>query len=79
VTKWRVTTVAARKKVGAERCEYVFDVHASKASKRLKVVLLYSWRANVKTTGGFYCMSFPDFFIDKTAPKYYYDLYKQCR
>jgi hypothetical protein len=76
--KWRVTTVAAKKKVGAERCEYVFDVHVGKASKRLKLVLLYPWRANVKTTGGFYCMSFPDFLIDKTAP-YYYNLYKQCR
>ncbi len=64
-----VDTVAARKKVGAERCEYVFDVHTSRARKRLKVVLLlYHWLANVKTTGGFYCMSFPYFFIDKTAP-----------
>jgi hypothetical protein len=63
-----IDTVAARKKVGAESCEYVFDVQMNRASKRLKVVLVYPWRANVKTTGGFYCMSFPYFFIDKTAP-----------
>ncbi len=31
--------VPARKKgIGASKCEYVFDVHTSKASKRLKVV-----------------------------------------
>ncbi len=30
--------VAQGKKVGAAWCEYVFDVHTSKASKRLKVV-----------------------------------------
>jgi hypothetical protein len=41
------------KKVGAARCEFVFDVHTSIASKRLKVVLLHLWRINVKTTGGF--------------------------
>ena len=40
------------KKVGAARCEYVFDVHNSKTSKRLKLVLLHLWRINVKTTGG---------------------------
>jgi hypothetical protein len=33
--------VEVRRKVGAERCEYVLDVHTSEASKRLKVVLLH--------------------------------------
>jgi hypothetical protein len=47
----------------------VFDVHTSKAGKRLKVVLLFHlWRVNVKTTGGFICISFGDFHIDKIAP-----------
>ncbi len=46
---------------------YIFDVHASKASKRLKVVLLHLWHVNVKTTGGFICISFGDFHIDKIA------------
>jgi hypothetical protein len=46
----------------------VFDVHTSKASKRLKVVLLHLWRVNVKTTGGFICISFGDFHKDKIAP-----------
>jgi hypothetical protein len=31
--------VEVRKKVGAEKCEYVFDVHTSKVGKELKVVL----------------------------------------
>jgi hypothetical protein len=55
-------------KVGAERCEYVFDAHTSKASKELKVVLLHFWRVNVKTTRGFVYISLEDFHIDKTAP-----------
>jgi hypothetical protein len=33
--------------------EYVFDVHTSKVSKEMKVVLLHLWRVNVKTTPGF--------------------------
>jgi hypothetical protein len=52
-----VTTIAARKKIGAERCESVFDAHMSKASKELKVVLLHLWRVKVKTTGGFFYRS----------------------
>jgi hypothetical protein len=47
--------------------KYVFDAHTSKASKRLKVVLLHLWRENAKTTGGFICISFGDFHIDKTT------------
>jgi hypothetical protein len=54
--------------MGAERCECVFDVHTSKASKELKVVLLHLWRVNVKTTGGFIYISLQDFHMDKTAP-----------
>ncbi len=38
--------------------KYLFDAHTSKASKRPKVVLLHLWRVNVKTTGGFICISF---------------------
>jgi hypothetical protein len=44
-SKW---VVAARKKIGAERCECVVYVHMSKASTELKVVLLHLWRVNVK-------------------------------
>jgi hypothetical protein len=33
--------------------EYMLDVHTSKGSKRMKVVLLHLWRINVKTAGGF--------------------------
>jgi hypothetical protein len=36
VAKSRVTTVAARKKIGAERCKCVFDVHMSKGQKLAK-------------------------------------------
>jgi hypothetical protein len=54
------------KKVGAARCEYVFNVHTSKASKRLKVVLLHLWRINVKTTGGLTNIPVEDFHIVKT-------------
>ncbi len=37
------------KKVGAARCvPYVFDVPTSKASKRLKMILLHLWRIFVK-------------------------------
>ncbi len=49
------------------RCEYVFDVHTSKTFKRPKVVLLHLWLVNVKTTGGFICISFGDFHLDKIA------------
>ncbi len=57
-----VTTVAARKKIGAERCESVFDAHPSKASKELKVVQLRpplarkgkdDWRIFLQITLGF--------------------------
>jgi hypothetical protein len=50
-------------KVGAARCEYVFDVHTSKASERLKVVrtIFNLWRINVKTTGGFINIPVEDF------------------
>jgi hypothetical protein len=33
-----IIMVAARKKVEAERCECVFDVHTPKAGKELKMV-----------------------------------------
>ncbi len=56
-----------RKKVEAERCEYIFDVHTSKASKILKVVLLHLWRINVKTTRGFINIPLEDFHMDKTT------------
>jgi hypothetical protein len=48
----------------------VFDVHTSKASKRLKVVLLllHLWRHNVKTTREFSNIPLKDFHIDKIAP-----------
>ncbi len=49
------------KKVGVARCEYVFDVHTSKASKRLKVLLLHLWRINVKTTRRFIDILLDDF------------------
>ncbi len=61
--------VAARKK--DRRCQgvkYVFDIHTSKESKRLEVALLRLWRVNVKTTGGFLCISLGDFHTDKIAP-----------
>jgi hypothetical protein len=60
-----VTTIAVRKKIGAERCESAFD---AQASKELMVVLLHLWRVKVKTTGGFIYRSLGDFHIDKTAP-----------
>jgi hypothetical protein len=63
----KIYSVAAKKKIGAERCESVFDAHTSKASKELKVVLLHLWHVNVKTTGFIY-ISLGDFHIDKTAP-----------
>ncbi len=46
-------SVVSKEKVGAERCEYVFDFHTSKVSIELKVVLLHLWRVKVKTTRGF--------------------------
>ncbi len=48
--KSRVTTVEERKKVGAEKCEYVFDLHMSKISKELKMLLLHLLHIKVKTT-----------------------------
>ncbi len=61
--------VAARKKGrSCQGVKYVFDAHTSKASKRLKVVLLHLWRVNVKTTGGFIYFSLGDFHTDKIAP-----------
>ncbi len=57
------------KKIGAERCENVFDAHTSKASKELKVVLLHRlWRVNVKTIRGFIYIPLEDFHMVKTAP-----------
>ncbi len=34
-----------------------FDLHTSKDSERLKVVLLHLWRVNVKTISGFICIA----------------------
>ncbi len=51
------------------RVKIIFDVHTSKASKELKVILLHLWCVNVKTTRGFIYISLGDFHIDKTAPK----------
>jgi hypothetical protein len=45
--------------------EYVFDVHTSKVSKALKVVLFHLWRVNVKTTRGFINIPLEDFHIGK--------------
>jgi hypothetical protein len=59
------------RKVGVERTQrsqYVFDVHASKVSTELRVVLLHLWRVNVMTTCGFINIPLEDFHIDKTAP-----------
>ncbi len=55
-----------KEKIGAERCECVFDTQTSKASKELKAVLLHLWRVNVKTTGGFIYISLEDFHMDKS-------------
>ncbi len=63
-----LTLLPQGKKVGASRCDYVFDGHTSKDSKRLKVVLLHLWRINVKTTGGFINIPVEDFHMVKTAP-----------
>ncbi len=46
--------------------KYVSDAHTSKASKRQKVVLLYLWRIDVKTTGGFINIPVEDFHLVKT-------------
>jgi hypothetical protein len=67
-TKKKVSFVAARKKVGAERCENVLDAHTSKAGKELKVALLHLWRENVKTTRGFIYIPLEDLHMVKTAP-----------
>jgi hypothetical protein len=56
------------KKVGAARCEYVFDVHTRKASKGLKMVQLHLWGINVKTTGELITNPVEDFHMVKTAP-----------
>jgi hypothetical protein len=61
-------TVAARKKIGAERRENVFDAHTSKDGKELKVVLLHLWHVNIKTTRGFIYIPLKDFHKVKTAP-----------
>jgi hypothetical protein len=68
VAKSKVTNVEVRKKLGAEKCEYVFDLHMSKVSKELKMLLLHLLHVNVKTTGGFINIPVEDFHIDKTAP-----------
>jgi hypothetical protein len=60
------TLLPQGKMVRAARCEYVIDVHTSKAStysKRLKLVLLHLWRINVKTTGGFINIPVEDFYM----------------
>jgi hypothetical protein len=65
---FNISAVAARKNgIGAARCEYVYDVHMSKASKRPKVVPLHLWRINIKTTGGFINIPVEDFHMVKTA------------
>jgi hypothetical protein len=68
VAKSRVTTVEERKKVEAEKCEYVFDLHMSKVNKELKMLLLHLLHVNVKTTGGFINIPVEDFHVDKIAP-----------
>ncbi len=57
-----------KKGIGAARCEYLFDVYTSKASKRLKAVLLHLWRINVKATGGFSNIPVKNFHMVKTEP-----------
>ncbi len=57
------------KKVVAARCEYVFEVKTSEASKRLKVVPLHLWRINIKTTSGFINIPLEDFLIDNLRNK----------
>jgi hypothetical protein len=59
----------SRNRLG-NRMKILFDVHTSKASKELKVVLLHLWRVNVivKTSHGFIYVSLGDFHIDETAP-----------
>jgi hypothetical protein len=41
----------------------MFDVHTSKVSKELKVVLLPLWPVDVKTTRGFINITLDDFHI----------------
>jgi hypothetical protein len=65
--------VAERKRIGAERCEFVFDAHTSNASKELKVVLFHLWRVNVKATGGFIYILLEDSWI-----KPHYNNFKKC-
>ncbi len=49
--------------------KYVFDAHTSKARRTDgDTIVFHLWRVNVKTTGGFICISLGDFHIDKTAP-----------
>jgi hypothetical protein len=54
VAKSRVTTVEERKKVGAEKCEYVFDLHMSKVSKELKNVTTPPFARKRQDDWGFY-------------------------
>jgi hypothetical protein len=54
----------------------IFDLHTSKASYELKVVLLHLWCVNVKTIPEFISVPLADLhIIDKLAPYYYYELY----
>jgi hypothetical protein len=39
----------------------IFDLHTSKASHELKVVLIHLWRVNVKTIRGFISIHLADF------------------
>ncbi len=52
----------------------VRDLYSSKDKSRLKAVLLYLWRTNLKPTGGFYSNAYTDFCISKLAPWYNYEL-----
>jgi hypothetical protein len=52
----------------------IFDLHTSKARCELKVVLFHFWHVNVNTIRGFMNILLANFFIDKTAPLYYYEL-----
>jgi hypothetical protein len=60
----RICNYHIREKVGAARCEYVFAVHTSKASKRLKMVLLHLGLINVKTSRGFINIPIEDYWTN---------------
>ncbi len=70
----RIYTVEKTWEVGSEVVwRIVADVRTSTSKvgsrlARLKVVLLHLWRVNVKTTGGFICISLGDFYTDKIVP-----------